>query len=76
MCSNNMYVSGTQYDYLNRVHQFCENSGDLTNFHTEANLYGALDQNLQFKWDKEEDKRIGGQAGHAIFFPSGFPFFI
>lgn len=69
-----MYITGTVYDYFHRVHQFCENSGDLTNFHAEAAGYGAQDPNVQFKWDKEEDKRIGGLAGHAIFFPSGFPF--
>ena len=52
-----MYVSGTQYDFENRLHHLGFSSGDLNSFATEALNYSTVTGNQRYKWDKEYKNR-------------------
>lgn len=51
------YVTGTQYDFENRLHHLGFTSGDLTSFAAEALNYPTVTGNERYKWDKEYKNR-------------------
>jgi hypothetical protein len=52
------YVSGTQYDFENRLHHLGFGSGVLDLFALEAsNNYSTVTGNQRYKWDKEYKNR-------------------
>lgn len=53
-----MYETGTDYDYLNRLHQLPSTTGDLVLFLTERGDYTPTIIESG-KWDKEFDKKSG-----------------
>lgn len=52
-----MYVSGTQYNFEQRLHHLGFGSGVLNSFATEALNYSTVTGNQRFKWDKEYKNR-------------------
>lgn len=53
------YISGSQYDFENRLHQLGLTSGVLDSFALEASVnYPTITGNQRYKWDKEyKDRR-------------------
>jgi len=52
-----MYVSGTQYDFEQRLHHLGFTSGVLDSFASEALNYSTVTGNQRVKWDKEYKNR-------------------
>ena len=51
-----MYISGTIYDFEQRLHSLPTGSGDLDQFYAEMTGYGDITQ-LSPKWEKEIKKK-------------------
>ena len=52
-----MYVSGTQYDFENRLHHLGFTSGVLDLFAIEALNYSTVTGSQRYEWDKEYKNR-------------------
>jgi hypothetical protein len=49
-----MFISGSQYDFENRLHQLPTTTGDLQTFITEYSAYsGDATAAILEKWDRE-----------------------
>jgi len=54
--NNQMYITGSQYDLEIRLHEFAQNTGDLTNYALEGSSY-ILSNDIKNKLNREYIKK-------------------